>query len=45
VPALVCGPGDMAQAHVADEYLEREQLDAGERLVRRIAASLTRAGC
>jgi acetylornithine deacetylase len=21
VPAVVCGPGDMAQAHVADEYL------------------------
>jgi acetylornithine deacetylase len=44
VPVLVCGPGDMAQAHVADEYLERAQLAHAERFVGRIAAWLSR-GC
>jgi len=27
VPALVCGPGNIEQAHRADEFIEREQLD------------------
>jgi acetylornithine deacetylase len=40
VPVLVCGPGDMAQAHVADEYLEIDQLVQAERFVARIARSL-----
>jgi acetylornithine deacetylase/succinyl-diaminopimelate desuccinylase-like protein len=31
VPVVVCGPGDMAQAHVADEYLGVDQLDRAER--------------
>ncbi len=26
MPVLVCGPGDMAQGHVADEFVTREQL-------------------
>jgi acetylornithine deacetylase len=39
-PVVVCGPGDMAQAHVADEYLELGQLIAAERLIRRIGESL-----
>jgi acetylornithine deacetylase len=43
VPAVVCGPGDMAQAHVADEYLEADQLARAERFVARIADSLTHA--
>ncbi len=41
VPVLVCGPGDMAQAHVADEYLELAQLARAERFVARIAAWLS----
>jgi acetylornithine deacetylase len=40
VPVVVCGPGDMAQAHVADEYLETDQLERAERLVRAIAGTL-----
>jgi acetylornithine deacetylase len=28
--AVVCGPGDIAQAHQADEYLEVSQLQAGQ---------------
>ncbi len=27
VPALVCGPGNIEQAHIADEFIEREQID------------------
>jgi acetylornithine deacetylase len=33
VPVVVCGPGDMAQGHVADEYLEAEQLHLAEAFV------------
>jgi acetylornithine deacetylase len=32
LPALVLGPGDIAQAHVADEWVELEQLDAAYKL-------------
>lgn len=27
VPAVVCGPGDIAQAHTADEWIARSELD------------------
>jgi acetylornithine deacetylase len=27
-PAVICGPGDIAQAHAADEFVNIEQLDA-----------------
>jgi acetylornithine deacetylase len=27
-PSVICGPGDIAQAHAADEYVSIEQLDA-----------------
>ncbi len=27
-PAVICGPGDIAQAHAADEYVSLAQLDA-----------------
>ena len=27
LPCFVCGPGDIAQAHIADEYVELEQLE------------------
>jgi acetylornithine deacetylase len=40
VPVFVCGPGDMAQGHVADEYIEVDQLARAERFVGRIARSL-----
>ncbi len=26
---IVCGPGDIAQAHTRDEYIELDQLDRG----------------
>jgi len=36
VPVVVCGPGDIAQAHTRDEYLEENQLRHAERFVHRI---------
>ncbi len=33
VPVVVCGPGSMAQGHISDEFLDAEQLAAGEAFV------------
>ncbi|MEM7207804.1 MAG: acetylornithine deacetylase [Pseudomonadota bacterium] len=33
VPAVVCGPGSILQAHRADEFVEIEQLDRCERML------------
>jgi acetylornithine deacetylase len=33
VPVVVCGPGSMAQGHIADEFLEAGQLAAAQRFV------------
>jgi acetylornithine deacetylase len=40
--AVVCGPGDIAQAHQADEFIAIEQLEAGEAFLARVIDSLTR---
>ena len=40
VPTVVCGPGHIAQAHQADEYVSLAQLAAGERFL----LGLTSAG-
>lgn len=37
---VVCGPGDIAQAHQPDEFIEVSEFEAGERLVRRLIADL-----
>ncbi|MGO4572115.1 acetylornithine deacetylase [Microvirga sp. 2TAF3] len=37
---VVCGPGDIAQAHQPDEYIEVSEFEAGERLLRRLIADL-----
>ena len=34
--AAVCGPGDIAQAHQADEYIEASEMAAGEGFMRRL---------
>jgi acetylornithine deacetylase len=48
IPTVVCGPGSIAQAHQADEYVTLEQLAAAERFLRalgeREAAALMPAG-
>jgi acetylornithine deacetylase len=43
LPVVVCGPGSIDQAHAPDEYIERSQIDAGERFMDRLVA-LCRSG-
>ncbi len=38
--AVVCGPGDIAQAHQADEFISVEQFRAGEAFMARLVDSL-----
>jgi succinyl-diaminopimelate desuccinylase len=40
IPSVVFGPGDIAQAHTADEWIAVEALDRGKRLLRRFLQSL-----
>ena len=37
---VICGPGDIAQAHRANEFISKEQLAKGEEFVRRLIAAL-----
>ena len=39
---VVCGPGDIAQAHQPDEFITVAQLDAGARFIRGVIAELAR---
>jgi len=36
LPTVICGPGDIAQAHQPNEFLELDQLAACERFMRRL---------
>jgi acetylornithine deacetylase len=38
--AVVCGPGDIAQAHQPDEFLEISEFLAGQRFMEGLLASL-----
>ncbi|MFN4153552.1 MAG: acetylornithine deacetylase [Paracoccaceae bacterium] len=38
--AVVCGPGDIAQAHQADEYLELSEFHAGQAFMEKLLADL-----
>ena len=38
--AVVCGPGDIAQAHQPNEYIEVAQFEAGEQFMRDLLAKL-----
>jgi len=40
IPSVVFGPGDIAQAHTADEWVALSQLDRGTRLLGRFLQSL-----
>jgi acetylornithine deacetylase len=40
--AVVCGPGDIAQAHQADEFIELSEMAAGEAFLRRLVDELSR---
>ena len=37
IPTVVCGPGHIAQAHQADEYVSLAQLAQGERFLQGLA--------
>ncbi|SMC73031.1 acetylornithine deacetylase [Primorskyibacter flagellatus] len=41
--AVVCGPGDIAQAHQPDEYITVEQFEAGHDFMRRLLSRLKEA--
>jgi acetylornithine deacetylase len=38
--AVVCGPGDIAQAHQPDEYLEVSEFEAGKRFMERLLEAM-----
>ena len=40
VPVVICGPGSIAQAHIADEFITREQIGACDRMMDRLVGSL-----
>ncbi len=40
IPTIVCGPGHIAQAHKADEWIAVSELDACDSFLRRLAAQL-----
>lgn len=42
IEAVVCGPGDIAQAHTANEWIELDQLVACEQFVTRLIQQLSR---
>ncbi|MGO2806600.1 MAG: M20/M25/M40 family metallo-hydrolase, partial [Glutamicibacter arilaitensis] len=41
IPTVVCGPGDIAQAHAPDEYIELEQIVACENFIDSLIAQLS----
>ena len=40
-PAVICGPGDIEQAHVADEFVVTAQLDACMSFLSKLAEKLS----
>ena len=40
-PSVICGPGDIAQAHAADEFVSIEQLDACMEFLAKLAKELS----
>jgi acetylornithine deacetylase len=40
IPTIICGPGDIAQAHQPDEWVAQDQLDACDAFIRRLADRL-----
>ena len=36
IPTIICGPGDIEQAHTPDEYITLEQLDAGTEFFKQV---------
>jgi acetylornithine deacetylase len=40
IPTIICGPGDIAQAHQPDEWIAESELEACDRFIRRLADRL-----
>lgn len=43
VPSIICGPGDIAQAHKPDEWISRDQLATCDQFIRAIVRKLCTA--
>jgi acetylornithine deacetylase len=41
IPAIICGPGHIAQAHQPDEWIAQSELDACDAFIRRLATRLS----
>ena len=41
LPAVICGPGSIDQAHQPDEYITLQQVEAGMQFIRRLIAYLS----
>ncbi len=41
IPAVICGPGSIEQAHQCDEWIERTQIEEGARFMRNLIARLS----
>ncbi len=41
MPAIICGPGSIEQAHQPDEWIERTQIEEGAAFMRRLIARLS----
>ncbi|MBP2399516.1 acetylornithine deacetylase [Glutamicibacter protophormiae] len=41
IPTVVCGPGDIAQAHAPDEFIELDQIAACERFIDQLMIQLS----
>ena len=39
--SAICGPGDIAQAHRADEFISKEQLNKGVEMIRKLVEELS----
>jgi acetylornithine deacetylase len=39
--SAICGPGDIAQAHRADEFISKEQLNKGIEMIRKLVEELS----
>ncbi len=42
IPTVVCGPGDIAQAHKPNEFITLKQIAKGEEFMRRLVDEVTR---
>jgi acetylornithine deacetylase len=40
IPAIICGPGSIEQAHRPDEWIALEQIEAGDEFMRKLIARL-----